>query len=56
MTKLIVRKASLDDVKGIVEVYCSSVKEWFKYVNGKKVRARYEDLSVSEKLIMEVHG
>ena len=49
MTKLIVSKASLDDVKDIVEVYCSSIKEWFKYVNDRRVQARYEDLSVSER-------
>jgi len=49
MTKLIVRKASLDDIKDIVEVYCSSVDKWFKYIDGRRVQAKYEDLSVSEK-------
>jgi len=38
MSELIVRKASLDDVKGIVKVYCPNVKERFKCVNSKKVR------------------
>ena len=44
-----VRKASLDDVKGIVDVNCSSVDKWFKYVNGKEVEAKYEELSIEER-------
>ena len=44
-----IRLASLDDVKGIVEVYCSDVDKWYRFINGKKVEARYEDLSVIDK-------
>jgi len=45
--KSAVGRTSLDDVGGVVEVYCSSVREWFKRVGGRRVRARYEDLTVS---------
>jgi len=44
-----IRLASLDDVKEIVEVYCSDVDKWYRFINGKKVEARYEDLSVIDK-------
>ena len=44
-----IRLASLDDVKGIVDVYCSSVSKWFKRVGGKEVEAKYEDLTVAER-------
>ncbi len=47
--KILVRKASLEDVKGIVEVYCSGVEKWFKQVKGQKVETRYEDLSIAER-------
>jgi len=42
-----VRVADIDDVKGIVEVYCSSVEKWYKNVEGRQVEARYENLSVA---------
>lgn len=44
-----VRLAPLDDVKGIVEVHCSSVSKWVKYINGKRVEARYDDLTIAER-------
>ncbi|RLG84639.1 MAG: GNAT family N-acetyltransferase [Thermoprotei archaeon] len=44
-----IRLASLDDVKGIVEVYCSDVDKWYKFINGRKIEARYEDLSIIDK-------
>ncbi len=44
-----IRVASLDDVRGIVEVHCSGVGEWVKRVDGREVEARYEDLSVEER-------
>ncbi len=44
-----IRFAVLDDVKGIVDVYCSSIDRWVKRVNGREVEVRYEDLSVAER-------
>lgn len=44
-----VRIASFDDVKGIVEIYCFSVSMWTRYINGREVKARYEDLTVAER-------
>ena len=44
-----VRVASLDDVKGIVEVHCSSISRWVRYINGREVEARYDDLTVAER-------
>ncbi len=49
MGDLIIRKASLDDVKGIVEVYCSSINKWVKRIGDKEVEVEYEDLSVVER-------
>ena len=46
---IVVRKASLDDVKGIVDVNCSGVVKWYKEVDGKRVEASYEELSVEER-------
>jgi len=44
-----VRKATLDDIGGIVNVHCSDVEKWFKIVNEKNVKAKYEELSVAER-------
>jgi len=44
-----IRKATLDDVKGIVDVHCSDIEKWFKIVNGKNVEAKYEELSIAER-------
>lgn len=44
-----VRLVSLDDTRGITEVHCSDVDEWFKWVNGKRVEAEYEELSIEER-------
>ncbi|MET1159808.1 MAG: GNAT family N-acetyltransferase [Thermoprotei archaeon] len=49
MSDLVIRKASLDDVKGIVDVHCSIVDKWYKFTNGKRVEASYEELSVVER-------
>ena len=48
--------ATLDDVRGIVDIYCSSVERWIRYVNGKEVEVDYEDLIVVGDGLMEVHG
>ncbi|RLF04768.1 MAG: GNAT family N-acetyltransferase [Thermoprotei archaeon] len=48
-----VRIASLDNVKGIVEVHCSDVEKWWKFVNDKKIEASYDELTVEERY---VHG
>jgi len=42
-----VRKAKLDDVEGIVNVYCSSVRKWYKIADGKEVE--YKDLNIIER-------
>ena len=44
-----IRIASLDDVKDIVEVYCSSISRWIRYINGREVEARYDDLTIAER-------
>ncbi len=44
-----IRFATLDDVKGIVDVYCSSIARWVKRIDGREVEVRYEDLSVAER-------
>ena len=44
-----VRTATLNDIRGIVEAHCSDIAEWFKWRDGRRVRARYEELSVEEK-------
>ncbi len=44
-----IRVATLDDVRGIVEVYCSSIDRWTRRVDGKELEARYEDLSLAER-------
>ena len=44
-----IRLASLDDVKDIVDIYCSNVDHWVKHINGKEVEVRYDDLSVVER-------
>ena len=44
-----IRLASLDDVKDIVEIHCSDVDKWYKWVNGRKIEDRYENLSVKDK-------
>ncbi|HDH07022.1 MAG TPA: N-acetyltransferase [Thermoproteales archaeon] len=48
-----IRLASLDDVKGIVEVHCSDVEKWFRVVGGRRVEADYGSLSVGERFL---HG
>jgi len=48
-----VRMASLDDVKGIVNVHCSDVDRWVKHIDGKEVEAEYEDLTIEERF---AHG
>ncbi len=50
---LIIRLASLDDVRGIVGVYCSSIDKWYRIVDGKRVEASYDELSVEERF---AHG
>ncbi|RLG76108.1 MAG: GNAT family N-acetyltransferase [Thermoprotei archaeon] len=44
-----VRKATLNDVKEIVEVHCSDVEKWYKWVGEHKVESNYEELSVEER-------
>jgi len=44
-----IRIASLDDVKGIVDVHCPSIDKWVKYINGREVEVEYEDLTVAER-------
>ena len=44
-----VRLAALDDVKGIVNVHCSSIARWVRRINGGEVEVGYEDLSVVER-------
>jgi len=46
---VVVRRATLDDVKGIVDVYCSSVSKWYRFLNGVRVEASYDELSVTDK-------
>lgn len=48
-----IKLAVLDDVKGIVDVYCSSIVRWVKRIDGKEIIVRYEDLSIVERW---VHG
>jgi len=48
-----IRRAELDDIDEIVEVYCSGVSEWFRTVGGRRVKATYKDLSVWERFL---HG
>jgi len=45
-----VRVADIDDVKDIVDVYCSSIEKWYKNVEGRSIEARYENLSVAHSL------
>jgi len=47
-----IRLASLDDVRDIVEVHCSDVDKWYKWVNGRKIEDRYENLSVKDKFLI----
>jgi len=47
-----IRMATLDDVKGIVDVHRSDVSKWYKIVNGKRVEARYEELNVIERWML----
>jgi len=49
MMNIVIRLASLDDVRGIVEVHCSSIDKWVKRINGEEVEARYEELNVEER-------
>ncbi len=49
MMNVAIEVASLNDVKGIVEVHCSSIDKWVKRVNGKEVEAKYEELGIEEK-------
>lgn len=44
-----IRPATLDDVAGITEVHCSDIDRWFKWEDGERVEARYEELSVEER-------
>ncbi len=44
-----VRVASLDDVRGIVDVYCSGVDRWFRWFGGGRVEADYGDLGVVDR-------
>jgi GNAT superfamily N-acetyltransferase len=46
-----VRRATLNDVKGIVYVHCSGVEEWYKYSENRK--ADYTDLNITERYL---HG
>jgi len=46
---VVVRRATLDDVKGIVEVHCSGVSKWYRFLNGVRVEAEYDELSVADK-------
>ncbi|WFO74827.1 GNAT family N-acetyltransferase [Desulfurococcaceae archaeon MEX13E-LK6-19] len=46
---LYIRMASLDDVKGIVEVHCSGVDKWYKWVDGRRIEASYDELSVLDR-------
>ncbi len=48
-----VRLAELDDVHGIVEVYVSGVDKWYKFVDNKRIMARYDELRVDERF---AHG
>lgn len=48
-TKLDIRLATLDDVKGITDVHCSDIDEWFKIEQGKKVAVPYDRLSIWER-------
>ncbi|MHA1616817.1 MAG: GNAT family N-acetyltransferase [Candidatus Njordarchaeales archaeon] len=43
------RLATLDDAKGITEVHCSSITDWIKIVNGKKIKASYDELTIEER-------
>jgi len=44
-----IRLASLDDIEEIVGIHCSSIDKWFKYVDGEKIEAKYEELSIAER-------
>ena len=44
-----IRLASLDDVKGIVDVYCSNIDRWIKRVDDREIEVNYNDLSVEER-------
>jgi len=46
-----VRLASLNDVREIVEVHCSDVEKWFRWTNGRRVEAEYEDLRIEERFM-----
>ncbi len=46
---LVVRLASLDDVRAVTEVHCSDVKKWRKRIGNEWVKASYEELSVGER-------
>ncbi|OYT39357.1 MAG: GNAT family N-acetyltransferase [Desulfurococcales archaeon ex4484_58] len=47
--EVLIRKASLEDVWGIVDVYCSGVEKWYRLVGGRKVESSYEELSIVER-------
>ncbi len=47
--RVLIRKASLEDVRGIVETYCSGIGKWYRIVNGEKIEASYEELSIFER-------
>ncbi|RLE85311.1 MAG: hypothetical protein DRJ41_01475 [Thermoprotei archaeon] len=38
-----------EDYPGIVEVHCSDVERWYKYVDGRKIEARYKELTPFER-------
>ncbi|MGQ4834200.1 MAG: GNAT family N-acetyltransferase [Candidatus Asgardarchaeia archaeon] len=44
-----IRPATLTDVKGIVEVHCSDIEKWYKYVNHKKFESQYAQLSIEDR-------
>ena len=52
-TLINVRIASLDDVRGITNVHCSDITEWYKWIGNKQATAKYEELSISERFL---HG
>ena len=46
---LSIRLATLNDAEGITEVHCSDVNRWYKIVNGRKVEAKYDELTVEDR-------
>jgi|GEM_PF-2342760 len=48
-----VREARKEDFMDIVEIHCSDVEKWYRYIGNKKVEAHYEELTPFEKWL---HG